>query len=96
MISFIATVLQFFGGIQMKIEKGTKFRLGEQKVIAIRTMDITLGENGLFLLDMRTPCDEPDIKVLPVDYVENLTKKEKHLVIRDNIVIGETKDICLK
>lgn len=80
----------------MRIKKNTRFKLNNQEVIATRDIQIDSQEKGCFILDMWTQCSVADINVLPVDYVENLTEQDLYMLKKDNVIVGGTKDICLR
>lgn len=80
----------------MRIKKNTKFILNNQKVVATRDIQINSQDKGCFILNMWEQCDEADINILPVDYVSNLTEQDLYMLKKDNVIVGEAKDICLK
>ena len=80
----------------MIIKKNTIFKLNNQEVIATREFYVDLQTNGYFFLNMWTQCDVADINILPVDYVGNLSEQELYLLKKDNVILGDNKDICLK
>lgn len=80
----------------MRIKKNTRFKLNSQEVVASRDIHFDLHEKGCFILNMWSQCSFADINVLPVDYVGNLTEQDMYMLKKDNVIVGETKDICLK
>lgn len=46
-------------------------------------------------MDFWEQCDFPDINVLPVAFVDCKTTEDESILRRDNIVLGDEKDICL-
>ena len=47
----------------MKIQKKQKFKVGNQTVISMDDIEIYGNDNGYFILNMWTQCDEEDIDV---------------------------------
>ena len=80
----------------MRIQKKQKFKVGNQTVIAMDDIEIYGNDNGCFILNMWTQCDEEDVGVLPVSYVRYTSLQEEYLLKKDNVIIGGVGDICLK
>lgn len=76
------------------IKKLIKFHLKNTKVFSYEDVIIKNPENGIFILDMWNQCDEEDVEILPVKYVEYKTLQEKYLLKYDNIIVGRATDIC--
>ena len=83
-------------GEYMRIQKKQKFKVGNQTVIAMDDIEIYGNDNGCFILNMWTQCDEEDVGVLPVSYVRCTSLQEEYLLKKDNVMIGGVGDICLK
>ena len=79
--------------MKLHIDKSTVFKLKSKLVIAARDVDIV--EKGFFILDFWEQCDFPDINVLPVAFIDCKTTEDESILRRDNIVLGDEKDICL-
>ena len=80
----------------MIIKKNTIFKLKKQEVIATSEFYVDLQTNGYFILNMWAQCDVADINILPVDYVRNVSEQELYLLKKDNVILGDNKNICLK
>lgn len=76
------------------IKKLIKFHLKNTKVFSYEDVIINNPDNGIFILDMWNQCDEEDVEILPVKYVEYKTLQEKYLLKYDNIIVGRAADIC--
>ena len=76
------------------IKKLIKFHLKNTKVFSYEDVIIKNPDNGIFILDMWNQCDEEDVEILPVKYVEYKTLQEKYLLKYDNIIVGRAADIC--
>ncbi len=76
------------------IKKLIKFHLKNTKVFSYEDVIIKNPDNGIFILDMWNQCDEEDVEILPVKYVEYKTLQEKYLLKYDNIIVGRATDIC--
>lgn len=78
------------------IPSKTLFYINDKKAITYEPMAIMQPENGYFILDMWNQCDEPDLEIFPVKYVECRDECELYQLQQDNVFIGEGKDFCLK
>ena len=76
------------------IKKLIKFHLKNTKVFSYEDVIINNPDNGIFILDMWNQCDEEDVEILPVKYVEYKILQEKYLLKYDNIIVGRAADIC--
>ena len=79
--------------MRIHIDKSTIFKLKNKTVIATRDVDIV--KKGFFILNFWEQCDFSDINVLPVVFVHCETTEDESILRRDNIVLGDEKDICL-
>ena len=51
-------------------------------------------DNGVFILDMWNRCDEKNIDIFPVKYVECRSLQEMYILKTDNIIMGRGVDLC--
>lgn len=79
----------------MNIRKGTVFRLGKKKVIAMNDTQINADEHGYFILNFWEQSDYADLEVSPAAFVKCEDEKEFYVLKKDNIILGSEKDICL-
>lgn len=78
------------------IEKMQKFYIKDIEVFSFEDFSIENKERGLFILDMWNQCEESNINVLPVKYVEYSSLQELYILKTDNVVVGKAEDIWLK
>ena len=77
------------------IRKNEVFALGSTRVIATEDIYIKDKEQGYFILNFWDSCSYEDIEVLPVTYIPYTNDKQLYELRKNNIILGETKEICL-
>ncbi len=79
----------------MCINRNTIFYLKGKKVFATEDINIDDKDKGLFILNFWEQCDYYDTRILPTIFVHCETKEEEYVLRKNNIILGDEKDICL-
>ncbi|MBE5926501.1 MAG: hypothetical protein E7270_06020 [Lachnospiraceae bacterium] len=78
-----------------KIKKNQIFLLQDIKTISSEDIYIADNEKGCFILNFWEQCSYSDINVLPVVFVRCEGEREVYNIKKNNIILGDEKDICL-
>ena len=76
------------------IPKLQTFKLYGRTVFSYEDIRIENKDNGVFILDMWNRCDEKNIDIFPVKYVECRSLQEMYILKTDNIIMGRGVDLC--
>ena len=76
------------------IPKFQTFKLNGRTVFSYEDIRIENKDNGVFILDMWNRCDEKNIDIFPVKYVECRSLQEMYILKTDNIIMGRGVDLC--
>lgn len=76
------------------IPKLQTFKLNGRMVFSYEDIRIENKDNGVFILDMWNRCDEKNIDIFPVKYVECRSLQEMYILKTDNIIMGRGVDLC--
>lgn len=76
------------------IPKLQTFKLNGRTVFFYEDIRIENKDNGVFILDMWNRCDEKNIDIFPVKYVECRSLQEMYILKTDNIIMGRGVDLC--
>ena len=75
------------------IPKLQTFKLKGRTVFSYEDIRIENKDNGVFILDMWNQCDEKNIDIFPVKYVECRSPQEMYILKADNIIMGRGVDL---
>ena len=76
------------------IPKLQTFKLNGRTVFSYEDIRIENKDNGVFILDMWNRCDEKNIDIFPVKYVECRSPQEMYILKADNVIMGRGVDLC--
>lgn len=76
------------------IPKLQTFKLKGRTVFSYEDIRIENKDNGVFILDMWNRCDEKNIDIFTVKYVECRSLQEMYILKTDNIIMGRGVDLC--
>lgn len=79
----------------INIKKQIIFKLKDQYVISLSDISIVKGQKGYFILNFWDQCSFEDINVLPIAFVPCENAKRLYELKKDNVILGDEKDICL-
>lgn len=79
---------------EKSIPKLQIFKLKGRTVFSYEDIRIENKDNGVFILDMWNRCDEKNIDIFPVKYVECRSLQEMYILKTDNIIMGRGVDLC--
>lgn len=79
---------------EKSISKLQAFKLKGRTAFSYEDIYIKNKDNGVFILDMWNQCNEKNIDMFPVKYVECVSPQEMYILKADNIIMGRGTDLC--
>ena len=77
------------------IPKGTIFKVGDKRVIALDDIHISEGDKGYFILNYWEQCINKELGIMPVAFAKCETLEELYVLKKDNLILGSEREVCL-
>ena len=79
----------------INIPKGTIFKVGDKKVMALNDIHISDTDKVYFIFNYWEQCVNKELALVPVDFAKCETIEELFVLRKDNILLGSERDVCL-